>query len=344
MPLNRPKIINFMSAMQVGNKPVTAAAIDIGSNTFRLLIAEVKEGRMQTVVKKLASVRLGQDLAVNGNLAENAMARALTVLQSFKKILDEHQPQISRVCGTAALRGAGNREEFLATAEKILGAGIEVISGREEALLSLKGALSSLQQSVSGPLLLVAVGGGSTECIKTIGNAGSRVVDQEDQPQIVSLALGAVGLTEEFLHKPTPAPEELETMSKKIKEQLSSALNAFSNDESLLLRVIGTGGTATSMAALDQGLEHYDETRIQGYSLSQNAMDRLWKQLVILSADERNSLPGLEKGRGEIILAGIKVYQILLELLPVEQMIVSDAGLLEGILLSPIDCGRSLPA
>jgi exopolyphosphatase/guanosine-5'-triphosphate,3'-diphosphate pyrophosphatase len=317
------------------NNSCVAAGIDIGSNTFRLLIARVVDGRLTTVAKELATVRLGHNVTTHRMLAPEAIARALPVLQQFKIILDQWQPQYLRVCGTAALRMAGNSGEFLLLARKTLGVEIEIISGSEEALLNLVGTTVFMEEVGPGPILLVDVGGGSTElaCIVEGAETGPNMEDRT--PEVNSLPLGVVSLTEGFLHQPVTTAAETARLTEHIKEHLAAPLEKISSSmRQERPMIIGTGGTVTSMAALDLDLKKYDEQKVQGHMLTRSRLAELWQRLVSLSAAERNLLPGLEDGRGEVLLAGIRIYQVLLELQDKEQLTVSDAGLLEGILLS----------
>jgi len=320
------------------NNSYVAAGIDIGSNTFRLLVARVAEGRLTTLVKELATVRLCRQLAERGMLDGAAVSRALTVLQQFKTILDQQQPQFARACGTAALRAAANRNAFLGPAQERLGITIEIITGAEEARLSLAGTMAFMEKSDPGPILLVDIGGGSTELAFTETSGGTVSDANQGDPVVVSLGLGVVGLTERFLRHTRTTPAEIAAMTDHIRKHLAVALRKIlsCSKASPSLLVIGTGGTATSMAALDLDLDRYAQEKIQAHRLTKSGLDRIWQRLAGLSAADRNLLPGLQDGRGEILLAGVRIYQVLFELLDLKQMTVSDAGLLEGILLSRI--------
>jgi len=317
------------------NNSYTAAGIDIGSNTFRLLVARVTGGRLTTLVKELATVRLSHNLTTSRVLAPDAVARALPVLQQFNSILGRWQPRYIRACGTAALRRAGNSDEFLRLAQKTLGVPIEIITGSEEALLSLAGTTAFMEQQEPGPMLLVDVGGGSTELAYDAEGGRTGPGAEDPTPEVTSLTLGVVSLTEGFLHQPITTTEETIYMTDHIRKHLAAALQKMTPCmRRSLPMIIGTGGTATSMAALDLDLESYDEQKVQGHTLTSSRLEGLWQRLVTFTAAERNLLPGLQDGRGEILLAGIRIYQVLLELLNVRQLTISDAGLLEGILLS----------
>ena len=304
-----------------------AAGIDLGSNTFRLLVARIEAGRPLALAKELITVRLGQGLGENRRLSTAAMGRGLAALARFREIIAPHNPQFQRACGTAALRLADNRTEFLRRASITLGLAVEIIDGEEEARLGLTGVLAFLpRRALSQPLLVVDVGGGSTELVLR--------VDDRQPLRLASLPLGAVGLTETFLQRPLPPAQNIRDLTEHIEKVLSLGLPASIGSTPDQLLAVATGGTATSLAALDLDLQHYDETLIQDHLLAAVVLDQLWQRLVAMPVAARNLLPSLGPGRGDIILAGLRIYQVLLRLLAKPQMMVSDAGLLEGITLS----------
>ena len=298
-----------------------ACGIDIGTNSFRLLVAEVRDGCLLPLAHDLVTVRLGEGLGVSGLLAPAAMLRAETALTRFTGIMAAYPLHSVRACATHAVRTATNREEFRQRVKGLTGLAIEVLSGEEEARLALLGALSALPESQRRyPMLLVDVGGGSSEVVLQATDGS--------EPRMISLPLGAVGLTEEF-------GADREAMREKIRATLTPALRGIA-ERGLLGQdclLVASGGTATSLAALALGLDRYDAQQVQNYPLSQAALPRLVAWLATLSSGERNALPGLADGRGEIIVAGAEILQELQEALA-SPVLVSDAGLLEGILLT----------
>jgi len=302
-----------------------AAGIDLGSNTFRLLVADCSAGVMNVLAKNMATVRLGRGLAANGLLQEDAMQKGLDILRTFRETLDRHQPQHLRVCGTEALRRATNSRLFLRQAEEILQQPVDIIDGGEEARLSLAGALADYKKPLDSPLLLVDVGGGSTELVFAESSGG--------RTRVESLPLGVVELTERFIEATGAGLEHLDSL---LAEILTAALKRLQLAKQQQPLILGCGGTATSMAALDLSLSVYNANLVHGYVLPCTALERLWRRLIVLTADERNKLPCLGDGRGEILPAGIRIYLVLLRLLQQERLRVSDTGLLEGILLSSL--------
>jgi len=298
-----------------------ACGVDIGSNSFRLLVAEVEDDRLHPLAHDLITVRLGEGLGKSGLLAPAALRRAEAALAHFAETMATYPLHSVRACATHAVRAAANRDEFLQKAEALAGFRIEVLSGEEEAYLVLQGALTALpQEQRHYPLLLADVGGGSTEIILQ-ATTGS-------EPRVISLALGAVGLTEEF-------GADLAAMREKIRATLIPALRSIAEREvagqGFLLVV--SGGTATTLAALDLRLDRYDAQQVQNHQLSQATLHSLVAWLAGLSPGERNGLSGLADGRGEIVVAGAVLLQELQQALA-SPVLVSDAGLLEGILLS----------
>lgn len=298
-----------------------ACGMDMGTNSFRLLVAEVEDGRLHPLAQDLVTVRLGEGLGATGLLAPAAMLRAEAALARFTEKMAPYPLDSVRACATHAVRNADNSRDFLQRAEALTGLSIEVLSGEEEARLALLGMLSALpEKELRYPLLLVDVGGGSSEIIlqTTTGSA----------PLAISLPLGAVGLSEEF-------STDLGAMRGAIKAILAPTLRNLADGEFLGpdLSLVASGGTATSLAALALGLDRYDARQVQNYILSQTALHRLVAWLAGLAPEERNALPGLADGRGEIIVAGAMILQELRQALA-SPVLVSDAGLLEGILLS----------
>lgn len=298
-----------------------ACGVDIGSNSFRLLVAEVADGCLRPLAHDLVTVRLGEGLGATGLIAPAPMLRAEAALSRFAEKIATYSVRSVRACATHAVRAAANRDEFLQRGEEAAGFSIEVLSGEEEARLALLGAFTALpEEQRRYPLFVVDVGGGSTEIILQAA-AGS-------PPRVISLPLGAVGLTEEF-------GADLAAMREKIQTILAPALRSIVGGESAgqgsLL--VASGGTATTLAALELRQEVYDAQQVQNYRLSQAALHRLVDWLAGLLPGERNGLPALADGRGEIIVAGAVLLAEIQHSLA-SPVLVSDAGLLEGILLS----------
>jgi len=301
----------------------TIAAIDLGSQTFRLAVARIVDNRPQVLASELKNVRLGQDLAANGRLTKNAIIRGVETLRNFRNVLDKFRVCDEIVCGTAALRNAANAGEFLDLAETE-GFNIKILSGDEEALMSVKGVRNTLPD-ISAPFLVVDVGGGSSEVVLA---ANSNILFNW------SLNLGAVNLTEEFIRTDPPLPAELEKLGFHIRQKLSDLSAKLPQSPKA---VVGVGGTATTLVTMALVMEKYDPRRIRGYAIGSQELDKLWNFLTDMEINARRSISGLESKRADIILAGIAIFQEILHITEFKELTVSEGGLLLGLLTSLID-------
>lgn len=311
----------------MGNDPsFRAAAIDLGSNSFRLLIVGKNGAGLRPLCNRLITVALGQGLMPGCNLSSHSMDRALTALRTFRQDLDRHAPQRLRACGTEALRRAANSMDFLAEAERILGRRIEILTGEEEARLTYEAVVSDLDLPV--PFLIADVGGGSTELIT--------VRDRPPTLDCRSFPFGALSLTDRFAGVENGDEEMQRCMRRHVRESLAH------QDMACGISLVGSGGTITALAALLQGLACYDRTRIHGCRIALTQLNQTFDQLSRMPVAERCKLFGLEDGRGRIIIAGLAIFQVIAELCRAETLLVSDAGLLEGILLSALRSNGTL--
>jgi exopolyphosphatase/guanosine-5'-triphosphate,3'-diphosphate pyrophosphatase len=303
-------------------KAITVAAIDLGSNSFRLLIARISDRKILPISKRLVTVRLGQGLCSSDQLNPEAMARGLAALEEFRAEMSHHTIDLYRCCGTAALRKAANASSFLSRAAEILGLAVDILSGEQEALLSSNGALQAITAPPPLPLVVADVGGSSTEM--------SYLTDPGSPLLTTSIPIGAAAF-KELGEKGSAA---------RVKEQLARELTTFVDRARISpgqTTIIATGGTATSLATLDLGLASYDEQKVHGHRLGSKDLDHLAEELGALADNELYCLPGMEPGRGNILPAGLEIYQEIIATIAVDGMIVSDAGLLEGIALSCSD-------
>jgi len=303
------------------------AAIDIGSNSFRLLVAPPGDkGLFAPFCKRTKTVRLGRGLAKTGRLAPDAISRGLEALAEFRNDIDRFKANHLMVCATQALREAANSHEFISRAQQVLSTKIEVIPAAQEARLTLAGCRGGIAPQTPA-VMAIDSGGGSTEII---------LEDKRDPEKTVihSFAVGAVNMTEKFLTSAglpadtTPLAAHLDHIFQA--NPLVAAAARLGPD----LTLIGTGGSATTLAALDLGLNEYDQARVQGHHLSADALGRLTTKLSALSVAGRNALPALDRGRGEIIVAGAMIFLRLMAALGQKRITVSDFGLLEGIFLA----------
>ncbi len=307
------------------------AALDLGTQTFRLLIGQVINGQIRTLYRDRENTRLGEGLAETGEISTAAFGRGLESLRRFEEAMSFYRVTDYLAAGTAVFRKARNAIEFKRQAERLLGLKIQIIDPQKEAELSLKGVLAALPKGLNR-VLTVDVGGGSTEFI--LAEAGKAL-------KTISLELGAVTLTERLLHEDPPLDTEIKALEEAIEERLQELSR---NDLLPIDSLVATGGTATCIAALQLQMEHYDPDRIQGYRVKREALLNLFSRIKDLSLSDRRHLKGLEPGREDIILPGIFIYLKILEHLGLGEMMISDAGILEGILLSLAQGQKSLGA
>lgn len=299
-----------------------AASIDVGSNTLRLLIAEVMGNGSINILEKLNKItRLAEGLGKDGIIKKEAMERTKRALQEFISIINKYGIILMRAVGTSALREARNGEEFTEKISRELNLKIEIITPEEEAELTAMGVLFSLG-IIPEKAIIMDIGGGSTEFIK---------MDNGKIVKIKSLKTGVVKLTESFIkNHPTPLSEihqlksELTSLIVPLSKEISSM-----NDDSVL---IGTAGTITNLAAMDLGIRVYRPERINGHILKRKRVEELLEILSSLSTSERRSIPGMESGREDVIIAGAVFLLICFDLFRKDELITSDGGLLEGIL------------
>jgi len=302
------------------------AGIDIGTNTLRLLIAEIGPSLYREIDSDRRITRLGQDLDRTGVLSLDARERSITALVDFSARIDQYAARHVETVGTSALRKASNSPEFIAEVKRRTGLDIRVIPGEAEARLTLLGVSRALRDTQSGkkdPLssaLIIDIGGGSTEVIITHPGA---------DPVVVSFPLGAVYLTERFIHHDPPSGEELALLRRSVREELEVHSAQLHPGPSYVF--VGTAGTITTLAAIDQGLAEYDPARINRTVLTREFIDDIVLKLGALTIEQRRAICGLDPGREDIILAGAIVTQEIMEHFHYVSMLVSDWGLREGI-------------
>jgi exopolyphosphatase/guanosine-5'-triphosphate,3'-diphosphate pyrophosphatase len=292
----------------------TRAAIDIGTNSVKLLVASVSSAGIEVVEERVVVTRLGEDLHASGRIGEEAAARTLGVLAEFVAAARERGAQGIAVVGTMGLRMAGNADEFLARS-RALGVSIEILSGEEEARLSYRGARSILGRA-EGEMCVFDIGGGSVEFAS---GRGDRI------EKTASLPIGVRFLTDRFLRSDPVAARELEELLLHVKTALAV----------LPLRAekpVGVGGTAATIAAIMRGAEPFDPARTRGTEVALVELERQIDLLRPLPVGERKKIKGLPPERADVILAGAAVARAVLAELGARSFVVSDRGLRHGLL------------
>ncbi len=310
------------------------ASIDIGTNTLRLLIADEEAGGLKPLIYKRAITRLGGKYTAPSGIDKESAERTFKALENFKKIISENNVNDVLAFATSVVRRARNRDWFIEEVFGRTGIRVSVISGTEEARLSLLGVLSVMGDK-GGKKLVIDIGGGSTEFIFTDGSviAGA-----------FSMEMGVVHLTEEYLKTDPPSEGELKTLEDGIKGVITE-LKALMKKDSIDpveysgkkgAAFVGTAGTITTLAALDQNLEVYDRERINNYTIPKARVRQMYRLLAGLKLKEREKILTLEKGREDLIIPGSAITLLTMESFGFDEIKVSDAGLLEGIILKRI--------
>ena len=308
------------------------ASLDLGTNTFRLLIADCKEdGTLMPLLRKRVITRLGEGFHLKGRIQSQAVNRARKALKSFSPILDDYQVEQTFAVATSVAREAENGGSITRELSKESGIPIRILTGIEEANLTLKGVFSVLPE-VARLSLVVDIGGGSTELI----------LSEDFQPvKTESIDLGVVHLAEQLITSDPPSERDLDLLHHQIREDLSlntvSGYLATSSLDKNSLSLIGTAGTVTTLAAIDQELSDYDPVKINNYPLSRETLKAIYTRITTLPLSERSGIAGLEKGREDLIIPGTAILLEIMDLFQSSALTVSDAGLLEGILID--NCG-----
>jgi exopolyphosphatase/guanosine-5'-triphosphate,3'-diphosphate pyrophosphatase len=295
------------------------AAIDIGTNSVRLLVVD----GTRDLERRAVITRLGAGVDRNGELSDAAMERTLAALVDFRDALDVHGVATPRVVATSAARDATNRDTFFAAVADVLGAGPELLPGDEEARLSFQGAVAGLDPD-DGPFLVVDIGGGSTEL--AVGTSTADAVH--------SMNVGAVRVTEADLHHDPPQPEELTNALGVVEDRLEDALRIVPAAEEART-LVGVGGTITSVTAIEIGLAVYNRDRVHHFHLSRVAAEDVFRTLATEALEDRKHNPGLQEGRADIIVGGCVVLVGIMRRLHAPEMIVCDADLLDALVAAP---------
>jgi len=302
--------------------PKRVASIDIGTNTILLLISEVKRGKIHPLFEMETVVRLGEGVQKNKMLLKEAMERGLQTLAQYLKRCQAMEVQKIFAAGTSALREAKNSEDFLKGAKDKLNLSIEVISGEEEAQLSFLAVANDLKE-VKKPVLVVDVGGGSTEFILGKGDQISHWI---------SLPLGSVRFTEEFLCSDPIQEEEWEKMERKIQGHL---VNIPHSQEPFSM--VAVGGTATTLASVEMDLEEFIAEKIHHFILKKGELGKQLLRYRSKTIEERKKIPGLPVARADVILAGGTILYLAMEELKCSSVLISCHGVRYGLLYKKLN-------
>lgn len=305
-------------------------AIDCGTNSIRLLIAETSGVRLRDLHREMRIVRLGQGVDATGRFAPEALARTRAALSDYADLLHRYEVEHIRMVATSAARDVSNREAFFEMTSDLLGAVIpgsvaEVISGEQEAALSFNGAVADLN-SDAGPFVVVDLGGGSTEVV--LGDTGMVAAHSAD--------IGCVRLTERFLHSDPPSAGEVSAARKLVREKLDEALRVVPVESAATW--VGLAGTFTTLAALAKRMTAYDADTIHLSTVSFDDLLPVCAELIGMTRAYRAALGPMHEGRVDVIGGGAIVVEELARALGsragIDSLVVSEHDILDGIALS----------
>lgn len=304
------------------------AAIDCGTNSTRLLVAEGDgRGGLRILTRLMRITRLGAGVDRTGALDPDAVARTQAALAEYRQVIDAAgvAPSAVRMTATSAARDAADRESWFSAAEAVVGVRPELLSGREEAELSYMGATAGIDPA-RGPFLVFDLGGGSTELAY-----GTERVESS-----LSLEIGCVRLTERFIEHDPPRPEELTSAISYAESWLDDVLRQMPGATSAPT-VIGLAGTVSTVAAVEIGLVSYDRDRIHHFVLTKEAAEDVFRTLATEGRADRIANPGLEEARADVIVGGCCALVALYRRLGLDEVLVSEADLLDGLAQSVLD-------
>ena len=304
-------------------RPLRLAGVDIGTLTCRLLIADIAtSGRLTELRSDRRILRLGEGVDQTGKLSGAAMDRVIQCLQEWRRLIDASHVDATAAVATSAVRDAANRDEFLDRVKYEAGFEVELISGEEEARRTMLGIRSGLSHEVTDVLAL-DIGGGSTEFI----------LDRSGQKPVVrSIDIGVVRICERLLHHDPPTDDEVREAREWVARETKAAVADMDHYQTATF--VGTAGTITSLAAMAQKLSTYEPARIHNYQLELTTIQEIEQMLLSRKKADRAGLPGLEKGREEVIAAGAIIIRTIMETLGMSSVLVSDLGLREGVLIN----------
>ncbi len=295
------------------------AAVDIGTNSVRLLVHDPERGTLQ---REARITRLGGGVDRTGRLDPAGIDRTESVLAEYRQFLERHGVEQVRAIATSAARDASNRDEFFTRAESALGVRPELLSGEEEGRLAFAGATTGLDPA-RGPFCVVDLGGGSTEF----------AVGTTELEGILSVDMGSVRFTERYVDTDPPEPEELVACLSVAEAHLLDVVRELP-DISETATWIGVAGTITTVAAVEIGLATYDPDRIHHFELTKAAAEDVYRTLVTEPLEDRVHNPGLQPERAEVIVGGVTILVGIMRFFGIDPLLVSEHDILDGVAAS----------
>ncbi len=301
-------------------------AVDCGTSSTRLLVARRRpDGTLETLERLMTLTRLGAGVGATGRLDPEAIGRTVEVLHRYREVMDVHGVGSLRATATSAARDATNRQDLLVAAEAALGAPLELLDATDEGRLSFRGATADLDPA-DGPFLVFDIGGGSTEF----------VVGTDEAEGVVSVDVGCVRTTEAYLEHDPPLASELSAAISVVEahlEDVARDLPAAREARS----AVGLAGTVSTVAAVEIGLATYDRDEIHHFRLTRAAAEDVFRTLATESLADRVHNPGLEPGRADVIVGGCCALVATMRFFDLEEVLVSESDILDGLALSLLD-------
>lgn len=299
------------------------AAIDVGTNSTRMLVAEETAGGFRPLERRLTITRLGQGVDKHRRIDPEALKRTIATIAEYVATCGEYGVATVRVTGTSAVRDARNRDEFFGAVRALTGRDPEMLSGELEARTTFLGAVSDLAEG--GPKLVVDIGGGSTEL----------VLGDTDPTALASLDIGCVRMFEKHLFSDPPASHELDSLRAEVADELRKAAGRINAPAGT--RLVGVAGTVTQLATLQAGAAVYDPDITHHAILSHGDVRLLARRLASLPYEKRARIKGLEPGRVDVIVAGAAILQQVMETFDMAEILVSEKDILDGLVLDLLD-------
>ena len=296
-------------------------AVDLGTNTTRLLVADVEDGRVEEVLRRTTITRLGEGVDERRQLLPLPVARVRNCLSAYRQELERLGAERTLAIATSAVRDAENGEAFLGEVEWSYGFETRLLSGHDEALLTFRGVGSA--RAIQPGTLVVDLGGGSTELV--VGGPGG--IQFHD-----SIDMGSVRMTERFLPSDPPTEAELTACATAVRSLLAERVPAETRDA--VETAVGVAGTVTTLAALDLGLDAYDPERVHGHRISADGVESQLRRLAALPLEKRREIPALEPGRAPVIVAGAAIVREVLAYFGLQALEASERDILDGAALA----------
>ena len=295
--------------------------IDIGTNSMRLLIADYKNNKIENRKKYINITRIGQGVDDKGYITEEALERNLNALKEFADKCIEEKCEKVYCMGTSALRDSKNGQDFVNRAKELTNIDVKIICGEEESNLGFMGVLEGAGGDKSNYILVLDIGGGSTEFI--VGNEdGIKFCKSEN--------VGALRMTEKFITTDPISDEEFNKMSDFIEKTISSTLDKIKGMH--VSKLVGIGGAITSLSAMNQQLEVYSMEKVHNSVVTKKDLEKILQNLKKMTLSDKKTIKGLQTKRADIITAGVKILHIVMEKLEIEKIMISEYDNLEGLI------------